>query len=188
MNLPYFSKYWKVWLAFNGWKLSGLFYLHLMQLFCADATLFLKKNLIFLPMKTWKNQTQKLLMIGPNFFFQQWQLAQNQPKSQFLFHKNCSSCNLSIMTLALCLGMWSLSWIYTTAKSKYTKSFSNFWSIWKFMQLFYWKDSNSTSNGGWPNCAWVGQFLLQRKWMFHAKFAKTSLVTTSNQILSYNLK
>ena len=25
MNLPYFSKYWKVWLAFDGWKLSGLF-------------------------------------------------------------------------------------------------------------------------------------------------------------------
>ena len=25
-NLPYFSKYWKVWLAFNGWKLSGLFF------------------------------------------------------------------------------------------------------------------------------------------------------------------
>ena len=27
MNLPYFSKYWKVWLAFDGWKLSGLFVL-----------------------------------------------------------------------------------------------------------------------------------------------------------------
>ena len=25
MNLPYLSKYWKVWLAFDGWKLSGLF-------------------------------------------------------------------------------------------------------------------------------------------------------------------
>ena len=24
MNLPYFSKYWKVWLALNGWKFSGL--------------------------------------------------------------------------------------------------------------------------------------------------------------------
>ena len=24
--LPYFLKYWKVWLAFNGWKLSGLFF------------------------------------------------------------------------------------------------------------------------------------------------------------------
>ena len=29
MNLPYFSKYWKFWLAFDGWKLSGLFSLHL---------------------------------------------------------------------------------------------------------------------------------------------------------------
>ena len=25
MNLPYFLKYWDVWLAFNDWKLSGLF-------------------------------------------------------------------------------------------------------------------------------------------------------------------
>ena len=25
LEMPYFSKYWKVWLAFNGWKLSGLF-------------------------------------------------------------------------------------------------------------------------------------------------------------------
>ena len=26
MNLPYILKYWKVGLAFNGWKLSGLFF------------------------------------------------------------------------------------------------------------------------------------------------------------------
>ena len=25
LQMPYFSKYWKVWLAFDGWKLSGLF-------------------------------------------------------------------------------------------------------------------------------------------------------------------
>ena len=24
LEMTYFSKYWKVWLAFNGWKLSGL--------------------------------------------------------------------------------------------------------------------------------------------------------------------
>ena len=29
MNLYSFSKYWKVWLAFNGWKLSGLFFVYL---------------------------------------------------------------------------------------------------------------------------------------------------------------
>ena len=33
INLPYFSKYWKVWLAFDGWKLSGLFYLDFCFLF-----------------------------------------------------------------------------------------------------------------------------------------------------------
>ena len=26
LQMPYFSKYWKVWLAFDGWKLSGLFF------------------------------------------------------------------------------------------------------------------------------------------------------------------
>ena len=25
LQMPYFSKYWKVWLAFDGWMLSGLF-------------------------------------------------------------------------------------------------------------------------------------------------------------------
>ena len=46
----------------------------------------------------WKKHPQKLLIIRLNFF-QYCQLAQNQSKSQFLFHKNCSTCNLSIMTL-----------------------------------------------------------------------------------------
>ena len=26
LQMPYFSKYWKVWLTFDGWKLSGLFF------------------------------------------------------------------------------------------------------------------------------------------------------------------
>ena len=49
MKLPYFLKYWKVWLAFNGWKLSGLFskimatvfYLHLNCGFFLNFWLFL---------------------------------------------------------------------------------------------------------------------------------------------------
>jgi len=40
-----------------------------------------------------------LLIIGTNFFFQYCQPAQIQPKSQFLFHKNCSPRDLCIMTL-----------------------------------------------------------------------------------------
>ena len=34
MNLPYFLKYWKVWLTFNGWKLSCLFNNFFGEFFC----------------------------------------------------------------------------------------------------------------------------------------------------------
>jgi hypothetical protein len=34
--------------------------------------------------------TRSVVTLRPNFVFQYCQLAQNQPKSQFLFHKNCS--------------------------------------------------------------------------------------------------
>ena len=54
-------------------------YLHFMQLFSADATISL-----FLPLKRWKNRSQKLLITCPNFF-QYCQSAQNQPKSQKFF-------------------------------------------------------------------------------------------------------
>ena len=47
-----------------------------------------------MPIKTWKNRPQKLLIIGPNYFFQYCQPAQNQPKYNFLFHKNVSLSNL----------------------------------------------------------------------------------------------
>jgi hypothetical protein len=73
--------------------------IYIMQLFSADATIFSKKNLKeMLHPKTFKNCPQKLLIIGPNFFFQYCQLAQNQPKSHFLFHKNVS-LDFYIMTL-----------------------------------------------------------------------------------------
>ena len=45
---------------------------------------------MFLPLKIWKKHTQKLLIIGSDPFFQYCQLAQIQPKSQFLFYKNLS--------------------------------------------------------------------------------------------------
>jgi hypothetical protein len=40
----------------------------IMQLFSADAAMFLKNINIFLLTKTWKNRPQKLLIIGPKFF------------------------------------------------------------------------------------------------------------------------
>ena len=55
-----------------------------MQLCSADAAMFKKKKLS--SMKAWKNRSQKLLIIGPNFVFQYCQPAQNQPKSHVLFH------------------------------------------------------------------------------------------------------
>ena len=63
--------------------------IHFMQLFSADAT-------FSLPLKTWKNHSRKLLIIGPHLFFQS---AQIQPKSQFLFHENLPPRDFSIMTL-----------------------------------------------------------------------------------------
>ena len=71
-----------------------------MQPFSADATIFLKKmKLFFCPLKTWKNHLQNLLIIGPQYFFQYCQPAQNQPNSHFLFHKNVSLRDFYIITL-----------------------------------------------------------------------------------------
>ena len=53
-----------------------------------DMRQFLLNKLFFLPMKTWKSALQRLLIIS--IFFQHCQL-----KSQFLFLKNFSPCNLS---------------------------------------------------------------------------------------------
>ena len=44
-----------------------------------------------------KNPTSKVAHEWPNFF-SVLPMAQNQPKSQFLFLKNCSPCDLYIMT------------------------------------------------------------------------------------------
>ena len=47
-----------------------------------------------------KKRPQKLLSIGPIFLSIRYcQLAQNQPKSQYLFHKICSPRDLCIITL-----------------------------------------------------------------------------------------
>ena len=60
-----------------------------LNLFILDATIFFREclNLFF--------AHEKLLIIG----IQYCQPAQNQSKSQFLFHKNCSTRDLFIVTL-----------------------------------------------------------------------------------------
>ena len=52
-------------------------------------------------MKTWKNCTQKMLIISPNLFFQYCQPAQNQPKSHFLFHKKVSLRNFAAISVSI---------------------------------------------------------------------------------------
>ena len=46
-----------------------------------------------------KTTPSKVVYNWPKFFFYDCQPAQNQPKSQFLFHKNCSLHDFFIMTL-----------------------------------------------------------------------------------------
>jgi hypothetical protein len=54
-----------------------------MQVFSADATMFSKKfKLFFLPLKTWKNHPQKLLIIGPDLFLCTGLAAQTAQKQK----------------------------------------------------------------------------------------------------------
>ena len=66
---------------------------------CASGILFKKKIQFMQLLRTRqyfkKKSPKKLLIIGQFFLV----LPKNQPISQFLFHKNCSPCNLCIMTL-----------------------------------------------------------------------------------------
>ena len=63
--------------------------------------------------KNMKKTTSKDAHYWPNFFFSRYcKPAQNQPKSQFIFHKNCSLRNLCLMTLHTNINMLSktLKW------------------------------------------------------------------------------
>ena len=67
-----------------------------MQLFSADATMFLKKH--FFAHKNMKKPASKIAHNWPKVIFQYCQPAQNQPKSHILFHKNGSLRDFYIMT------------------------------------------------------------------------------------------
>ena len=54
-----------------------------------------------------KKMNSKVAHNRPNFFFLYCQLAQKQPKSQFLFQKNCSPRDLCIITLVTYIRMYS---------------------------------------------------------------------------------
>ena len=64
------------------------FHLYSLQLFSADTSIFSKKCVIyFLPMKTEKNGSQKMLIIGPKLFFTVLHGCPNQPRIDFSYHK-----------------------------------------------------------------------------------------------------
>ena len=87
------------------WSIMSKFLSRFFQVFMGKRKEIIKKLNFFLPLKTWKNHAQKLLMIGPNPFFQYCQSAQIQPKYKFLFHKNLLPRDFSIMTLSA-LPIW----------------------------------------------------------------------------------
>ena len=74
---------------------------------------FFKNLKLFLPMKTRKNRPQKLAQC----FFS----IANRPKSQFLFHKNCSPRDLFIMTLVSGRTVGSSCWSTHTFASCYRR-------------------------------------------------------------------
>ena len=102
----------------------------IMQLFSADAIMFLKKfKKIFFTPKKWKNGPQKLLIIGPdpfisqsspdqrptaqNWFFILWNLG-----TRHLFSYLCSCCEQSAKT-----GCWKEAeglWIIFDNQSRFT--------------------------------------------------------------------
>ena len=69
---------------------------------------------MFLSIKTWKKNAVKSCSLSAQFFFQYCQIAQNQPKSQFMFDKNWSPRDLCIMILYLSHSSSSLLyWVNT---------------------------------------------------------------------------
>ena len=57
-----------------------------------------------MPLKTEKNYSQKLLIIGTKLFLQYCHPAQYQPKSHILFHKKGSLRDFYVMTLLIGCG------------------------------------------------------------------------------------
>ena len=66
------------------------------------SVVFKKKINFFIPLKTLKKRSQKLLMIGPIFF----SVLPTGPKPaqiSNIFHRNLPPCDFSIMTLLACI-------------------------------------------------------------------------------------
>ena len=57
---------------------------------------FLCRRYNFLFLKTWKKHPQKLLIIGPELFFQYWPSCPNGPKTEILYHQKPLNARLGI--------------------------------------------------------------------------------------------
>ena len=66
--------------------------------------MFFERNDIFFAPENMKISPLKVAQNWTRPFFQYCQLAQIQPKSQFLFHKNLPPRDFSIMTMGICWG------------------------------------------------------------------------------------
>ena len=78
----------------------------MLQFFSADTIVFskkLKKN--FLTLKAWKKHPQKLLIIGPDFFFMYWPGCPNDPETEIQYHQKSLNAGLGIFRL----GLWDES-------------------------------------------------------------------------------
>ena len=58
-----------------------------MQPFIADATTYTFKNIFFLPLKTWQNGVQNLLIIGTNLYFTIAKQLKARPNLNFCWIK-----------------------------------------------------------------------------------------------------
>ena len=107
MNLPYFSRYWKVWLAFDGWKLSGLFFYNSIFLYLTlnwFKTFFIC-NIFFHNICSTKNLTTALVKIFCGAVFM-------TSKSVLLFYKLMSVDFFSQWCICTFKNQWVLIILY----------------------------------------------------------------------------
>ena len=97
---------WKCLLAYSKFiikllgKVNISFYFHFVQLLSAGTSTFIKSNkLIIYQKKHEKTPSKNAHNRSKLAIFSVLPTGSNQPKSQFLFHKNCSLRDLCIMTL-----------------------------------------------------------------------------------------
>ena len=89
-----FMQYIHIWECEQHYKNQ---FFDIMQLFNADAKVFSKKlKKKILTLKAWKKRPQKLLIIGPDFFFMYWPGCPNDPETEIPYHQKPLNAGLGI--------------------------------------------------------------------------------------------